>query len=138
MSNYKSVCSSCWIRGYRKRQKFQGWKVSRFAGLIRYVGKSFAILSITTFIHSWLSDSKKQLRAFQQKFDIPHMNSPKKLSLVYSEMDESIHYWHVCADFPGLQLKPRYYRIRTIIFMVRSKSKMKQIANHFLVSFFCM
>ena len=43
------VCSSARVK-YRKRQKFRGWKVLRFAGLIRYVGKSFAIFSITTFI----------------------------------------------------------------------------------------
>jgi len=37
---------------YRKRQKFRGWKVLWFAGFIRYAGKSFAVFSITTFIHA--------------------------------------------------------------------------------------
>ena len=59
---------------YCKRQKLWRWKVSRFAGFIKYVGKNFVIFSITTLfsiIHSWFSNSTKQLQAFQQKFCIP-------------------------------------------------------------------
>ena len=50
----------------------------RFAGLIRYVGKSFTIFpSPPSYIHSWFFNSAKQLRVFQRKFRIPHVNSPK-------------------------------------------------------------
>ena len=82
---------------YRKWQKFQGWKVSRFAGFIRYGGKSFAIFSITTFIHPFMvfqlyktatSVSMKALRSSRV--------SSLKLSLVPSEMDEKTLLTHVC------------------------------------------
>ena len=120
---------------YRKWQKFRGWKVSRFAGLIRYVGKSFMIFSITTFIYSWLSNSTKQLQVFQWKFKYF-----LKLSLAYLEMDECTLLKHVCADFTlfrmimqsqeekaTVEVSPRWNRSLTASLLASS-------ASYFLIS----
>ena len=76
---------------YRKRQKFRGWKVLRFAGFIRY----FRDFSITTFMVFQLyktatTVSTKALCSSHEFF--------LKLSLAYSEMDESTLLTRVCAD----------------------------------------
>ena len=104
---------------YRKRQKFQGWKVSWFAWFIRYAGKSFAIFSITTFIHSWFSNSTKQLRAFQRKLRVPHW------------LQTCVCRFHAFQD--GW---PYSHRRRRASYTVE-EMKHVQIPNCFLVSFFC-
>jgi len=73
------------------------------------------------------SVSTKTLRSSREFF--------LKLSLAYSEMDKSTLLTHVCADFTlsrmtmQSQLQEKSYSW--------SESEMKQIANRFLISFFC-
>ena len=95
------------LRLYHKRQKFRGWKVLRFAGFIRYEGKSFAIffhhhlhtfvvfqvVFLTQVFHFYKT---ARLQAFQRKLCIPHS---LKLSLECLEMDGNTLLTHVCADF---------------------------------------
>ena len=80
---------------YRKRQKFRGWKVSRLAEFIRYVGKSFAIFSITTMVfqlYKTATSVSTKASCSSHKFSL-------KLSLAYLEMDKSTLLTHVCGDF---------------------------------------
>ena len=93
-NNQKSFTKFQRFQGsYFKRQKFRGWKVSWFAGFIRYVGKSFLIFPspCTHHLHTFMvfqlyktatSVSTKALRSASREFSL-------KLSLAYSEMDES-------------------------------------------------
>jgi len=83
-------------------------------------------ISVFTYpsIHSWFPNSTKQLQAFQRKLRVPaSCEFSLKLSLAYSEMDEST-LTHVYA----------FQREKSYSW---SESEMKQIANRFLVSFFC-
>ena len=121
---------------YRKRQKFQGWKVSRFAGFIRYVGK------VLRFFHHYLHTFMLAFVVFQlyktavsvsTKVSRSSREFSLKLSLVYLEMDESTLLTQVCAD-SRMTMQLRYWKEKSYSW---SESEMKQIANHFLVSFFC-
>jgi len=57
-----------------------------------------------------------------------------KLSLAYSEMDESTLLTHVCADFTLSRITMQSQEEKSYNW---SASEMKQITNRFLVSFFC-
>ena len=57
-----------------------------------------------------------------------------KLSLAYSEMDKSTLLRHVCADFTLSRMTMQSQEEKSYSW---SESEMKQIANRFLVSFFC-
>ena len=50
--------------------EFRGWKISQFAGLIRYVGKSFVIFSITMHLHTFMVFQlhKKSYERFNKSF----------------------------------------------------------------------
>ena len=79
---------------YRKWQKFRGWKVSRFAEFIRYAGKSFAIFpSPPSYIHDLHTFMVFQLYKTATSVSTKDSCSSRefllKLSLAYSEMDES-------------------------------------------------
>ena len=103
-----------WLKeayAYRRQQKFRGWKVSRFAGFIRYAGKSFANFFIIIFVHSWFSNSTTGIST---KASCSSREFSLKLSLAYSEMDESTLHWHVQishfpACFPGWPCSCRSY-----------------------------
>ena len=116
-----------------KQQKFRGWKVSRFAGFIRYVGKSFAIFSITTFVHSWFSNPTKQLRAFQRKLHFLHVNILLKTVLrILGNGQQYITDRHMCVQNDHNIHSHRNRRGN----YSWSESEMEQITNHFFVSFF--
>jgi len=115
---------------YCRWQKFRGWKVSWFTGLIRYVAKSFVLFSSPLLsVHLWFSNSLVSTKAScsLREFSL-------KLSLAYSEMDESTLLTHVWADRVTLSRITMQSQEENSYW---SESKMKHIANRFLVSFFC-
>jgi len=120
--------STHYAQNYRKRQKLWGWKVLWFAGLIRYVEKSFVIFSITTLIHGFpaLQNSYKH---FNESFAFLTWIF---LNTILNIMDESTLLTHVCSDFTlsrmTMQSQEKSYSW--------SESEMKQITNRSLVSFF--
>jgi len=81
-------------------KSFEGEKFRGFAGFIRYVGKSFVISSITTFIIIFMVfQLYKTATSISMKASCSSHEFSLKLSLAYSEMDESRLQTHACADF---------------------------------------
>ena len=115
---------------YRKRQKFRGWKVSWFAGMRGKVSRFFP--SLPPYIHGF--QLYKTATSVSTKASHSSREFSLKLSLTYWEMDERT-LLDTCVQisrFPGWpcsqQEEKRYSW---------SEFEMKQITNHFLVSFFC-
>jgi len=139
MYNAAMISSILLLHNYRKRQKFRGWKVSWFAGFIRYAGKSFAIFSITTFIHSWFS---KTATSVSTKTSHSSGEFSLKLSLAYSQMDESTLLTHVCANFTlsrmtmKSQKEKSYSGIESEMKQIRAltTSLLASSASYFLIS----
>ena len=98
------------LHNYCKWQKFQGWKVSWFAGFIRYVGKvsrSFhhhllTVISILGNGREYITDTCTSV-----------------CRLTRSRMAMQLGYWKEEKSYSW------------------SESEMKQITDHFLVNFFC-
>ena len=112
---------------YRKQQKFRGWKVLWFAGFIRYAGKSFAIFPSLL------------IECFNKSFAFPTWILLKTVISILGNGREYIKYdWsiyrHVCADFMLSRMTMQSQEEKSYCW---SEFKMKQITNHFLVSFFC-
>ena len=131
MTRWAKTCRFC-KNIYHKRQKFRGWKVSRFAGFIRYV--SFAIFSITTFVHSWFSNSTKHLWAFHESFVFLTWILLKTVISILRNGQEYIADTCVHISCFDSRMTMQSQEEKSYSW---SESEMKQITNHFLVSFFC-
>ena len=113
---------------------FGGLKVLRFAGFIRYVGKGFVIFSITTFIATFmLFQPYKTAMSILTKASCSSHGFSLKLSLAYSEMDESTLLTHVCADFTLSRMTMHSQEEKSYSWS-ESKMKQLQITNCFQVT----
>ena len=131
MTRWAKTCRFC-KNIYHNRQKFQGWKVLRFAGFIRYV--SFVIFSITTFVHSWFSKSTKQLRAFHESFVFLTWILLKTVISILGNGREYIA--DMCVHISRFDSRMTMQSQEEKSYSW-SEPEIKQIVNHFLVSFFC-
>ena len=108
-------------------------KVSRFALLIRYIGKSFTVLPITTFVDS-IFQLNKTVTHFSTKVSCSSCELSWELSLADSEMDDRL-LTHECADFTlsRMTIHRRRKRRATVEF----ETKIEWIISRFLISLFC-
>jgi len=117
---------------YRKRQKFRGWKVSRFAGFIRYAGKSFVIFSSPfSNIHGFRTLQNSYER-FNESFTFLTWILLKTVISILGNGREYIT--DTCVQISRFSGWPCSHRRRTTVEVSLSES---QITNCFLVSFFC-
>ena len=123
--------SFCCFFIYRKWQKFWEREVSRFAGFIRYAEKSFAIFSITTFMHSCFFQLYKTATSVSTKASCSSREFSLKLVIsILGNGREYITDTCVCRFHAFQDGRPcsqeKSYRW--------SESEIKQIANRFLAA----
>ena len=121
---------------YRKRQKFQGWKVSRFAGSIRYIcGEKFRNF-FPLCIHGFPT-LQNSYEHFNESFAFLTWILLKTVISILRNRWKYIAETWVCTDFTLSRMTKQSQEENSEKSYSWSESEMKQIANRFLDSFFC-